>query len=230
MTRVRHFLDREGVCFRVLPLTQDEAAQHASLLVAIHNAIPFQHWTEQNLLANGDDRRVFHGKWELSTLATTVDGTPMGFCIAFELQPDHQYYEHAGIYMHRMSLASPYRGRQIGALLHAETLWRAFCRGMQIMAPPGTPVRVYGQTNELAENIRVLEFHRDAGFLRVGRKPYSDRVDVIMEMTVQSFLRSRHTELWLARAVEREDLPDGGMLPEQRGELDPQCGAGEVPA
>ncbi len=228
MITVRHFRDREGASFTVVPLTRDEAARHAPLLVAIHNDIPFQHWTEQDLIADSDDRRTFHGKWELSALAITADGTPMGFCIAFELEPDHRYYEHPGIYMHRMSLASPYRRRQVGALLHAEALWRAFCRGAQITAPVGAPVRVYGQTNERPENSRVLEFHRDAGFRPVGRKPYPDRVDVIMEMTVESFLLSRHTELWLSRAVERDGLPDGELLSEPRRYLDSDCAAGEA--
>ncbi|MFC1453179.1 GNAT family N-acetyltransferase [Verrucomicrobiota bacterium] len=218
---VRRFTDRDGEAFSVVPLTKRLASTHADFLVDVHNSIPFQYWTVDDLLSDNDATRTFHGKWELSTLAVARDETPMGFCIGFEIPPDGVHYPRPGVYMHRMSLAPAYRQRGVGAILHSETLWRALQRGLRIVQTQGTPPVIYGQTNKDGGNERIIAFHRDAGFRTIGRKQYPDRSDVVMIMTREDFLRSRHARLWHAHAVDRDGLPDldGEIAPAPDGEV-----------
>ena len=188
------FRDRSGRIFSICRLTRDLAEEHADRIIWLHNFIPFQYWDVDDLLREADAMRPFYGKWEISRLAFGSDRDVIGFCIGFELAPDGIYYHRPGVYMHRLSVDPLYRRSYIGAMLQAEASYFAFERGMRHIISRDDVV-LYGQTNDVPENVHMLKFYDDAGFRIVGQKPYSDRVDVIMEMTRQSFFASRHAQL-----------------------------------
>lgn len=190
----RWFRDRDGKVFTVVPLTRARAAQHADELLSIHNTIPFQHWTRADLLADRDESRVYHGKWEISRIALDETGCPLAFNVGFEREPDGVYYREACVYLHRLAVAPACRGRYVGALLHAETISCVFERGMRILRADGA-FAVFGQANEVPDAAKLLAFYRDIGLEPVGRKPYDDRVDLILRLTRASFLGSRHRDL-----------------------------------
>src|SRR5687767_3185526 len=115
------FLNFRGVAFSVRPLTQGIARTHAEQLVWLHNHIPNQSWTADQLLSDRDDERAFRGKWEISQIAQAQDGTIVGLCIGFEREADDRHYFRNCIYMHRMAVDPGWRGTGTGALLHAQT-------------------------------------------------------------------------------------------------------------
>ena len=129
------------------------------------------------------------------------EGEAIGFCIGFELPPDNVTYHRPGIYMHRLSVHPKYRKQFVGALLQAEASVVCFDRGLRYIGPTAEDVVLYGQTNDVPENAHMLAFYRDAGFEPIGHKPYADRVDVVMQMTRQSFAESRHASLRRATLV-----------------------------
>lgn len=201
MEQLSTFIDANGEVFRVTQLTRELAETHVDWLVRVHNYIPYQQWTRETALADHDDYREFHGKWEISRIALSENGNPIGFCIGFELVPDGIHYLEPGIYMHRMSLEHEYRSRQIGAILHAEAIGKAFERGIRRIKRSQTGLIIYGQTNDVPENKKIIQFYFDAGFKVVGAKSYPDRKDVILSMTEQEFLKSRHAKLWRSRRI-----------------------------
>ena len=76
--------------------------------------------------------------------------------------------------MHRMAIEHVYRNRYVGAILYAETIARAFDRGLVVIDKKDNPVYVYAQTNDLLENRRIIQFHQDSGFEVIGRRTYVD--------------------------------------------------------
>ncbi|MCG8554035.1 MAG: GNAT family N-acetyltransferase [Proteobacteria bacterium] len=193
-----HLLDSRGDLFTVRSLSPAMASRFADDLVAAHNLIPYQRWTMEDLLADRDSAREFFGKWEISTIALSVDERPLGFCIGFERAADGTYYESNGIYLHRLAVSSQFQGRSIGALLQAETIARALSRGLKYVQDlPVAPI--FGQTNLQESNRRVLLFHHAAGFRQVGEKTYGDRTDAILRLDRPDFEASRHAALWRRR-------------------------------
>src|ERR1039458_5947562 len=94
------FRDSRGETFCVQSLSADIARAHTDWLLRTHNTIPFQHWTEKDLFADGDARRSYTDKWKISRIALSPAGAPLAFCIGFEMQPDSEYYQEPGIYLH----------------------------------------------------------------------------------------------------------------------------------
>lgn len=193
--------DARGDFHRIYTLTRGIARERAAELLWIHNLIPNQHWELRDLLAEHDETRVYHGKWEISSIALTTDKVVSGFCIGFEREPDFKFYFEKGIYLHRLSVSLGLQGRAIGALLQTETIVRCFLRGLTHVGGPFDPVVVYGQTDSATYNRSVHLFHKAAGFEVVGEKPYERRTDVIMRMTAQSFWASRHVAMWRQRRL-----------------------------
>ena len=188
------FIDRIGEMFIVDQLSKELAIKHGEILVSIHNEIPFQNWTVQDLLSEDDNQRSYFGKWEISTIIFNKLYSPIGLCIGFELQPDMKDFFVPGIYMHRLALLESYRRKYIGAISHAETLSRVFSRGLRHLKC-NDPMRIYGQTNNTTENQYIIDFHLDAGFNPSGIKRYHDREDLIMCMSHNDFVKSKHAEL-----------------------------------
>src|SRR5204862_4066313 len=133
-----------------------------------------------------DAHRSFHGKWEISRLAISSEGKPLGFCIGFELEPDQEVYREPGVYLHRLAVDQAARGRMIGALLQADTVVKIFIRGLRYVSDERNPILIYGQTNRTRENLAVIRFHNAAGFVTVREKSYSDRDDVVFKMDANS--------------------------------------------
>lgn len=192
----RWFCDSRGEAFCVQKLSADLARVHSDWLLTTHNTIPYQHWTEADLFADGDARRSYTDKWKISRIALSPTGAPLAFCIGFEMQPDSEYYREPGVYLHRLAVAPQFRGRMIGLLLQAETIVQAFCRGLIQSGSTSYPVVLFGQTSESPENNSVLLFHKAAGFREVGKKPYANRTDLVLRMEAADFWASRHAQKW----------------------------------
>lgn len=191
-----HFRDSRGETYHIAPLTSSLAHERAADLLFAHNLIPSQKWGIDELLADRDQLRPFLGKWDISRIAIAQNGDTVGFCIGFELPPDHTFYHEPCFYLHRLAVVSTYQGRGVGAVLQAETVVGCFIRGFAYVASPLTPVVLYGQTDAADHNRTVRVFYETAGFRVIGQKPYDDRTDFIMKMDAQSFWHSRHVGLW----------------------------------
>jgi hypothetical protein len=54
--------DVRGDLHQISALTKEIACERASELLQIHNLIPHQHWELEDLLADGDQTRIYHAK------------------------------------------------------------------------------------------------------------------------------------------------------------------------
>ncbi|WP_082905709.1 GNAT family N-acetyltransferase [Bradyrhizobium centrolobii] len=186
------FRDIDGAEFTVGQLTRELAVANTRGIVKLHNQIPFQSWTERDVLAEGDERRAYTDKWTFSTVAFAKSKRLIGFCFGFRVHRDAIYKE-PGVYLHRMALAPDMIGRRIGAILLAETARRVFSHIETTSCLE--PFWVYGQTNDVPSNSRIIQFYHDAGYQVFDRKPYADRVDLVMRMSKIDCETSRHAQL-----------------------------------
>ncbi len=170
-------------------------------IVRVHNTIPFQRWTANELSAEELEGRKFHGKWELSHVAF-IGGLVAAINIAYERPAEAAPYVEDSVYMHRFAVEPRFRQRWLGRLFHAHAMDVAF---RHVATAIRCPVSVlYGQTQATLENAHVLRFYTEGcGFAAAGFKYYPDKVDVVLRVGRDDFYRSAH---WQALQGRREAL------------------------
>lgn len=189
------FVCESGEVIEVLTLSRRLCEAHAIDLLSIHNSVLPHQWSIGDLLSDADTYRVFYGKWDVSRVAFSQSGVPIGVCIGFERLAEPPVYPVNCVYMHRLAVAATHQGIGVGIGLHCAALDDVFERGLELISAPSR-FYVFGQADAAPWNERTRCFHRDAGFAVVGEKRYPDRVDLVMRMSRQAFYRSRHFERW----------------------------------
>jgi ribosomal protein S18 acetylase RimI-like enzyme len=168
--------------YRIQQLTKSIASEKSNAIVNLHNAIPYQHWTAADLLAERDAKRRYHFKWRLSHVAE-ADSNIVGLCIAFfdcDSTPAHSY-----LYLHRIVVAEHFRRRGIGTRLIDQT-----CRSFLAITADKT-YRVLLQTPRPAPLFATTSpkcFYERLGFSIVGEKEYGNRTDLVMQSTIGQVL------------------------------------------
>lgn len=160
--------------YSVKTLTRCLAVSHANRIVELHNLIPYQHWDENDLLAECDQRRQFHLKWQVSQVALWKAAL-VGVCVAFH---DRDSGSNVGfLYLHRIVVDSDHRRRGVGS-----ALVRASCKAfISTTSKPEDDVVVQTPVRALIGNLEpVRGFYAKLGFTGRGEKVYKDRIDEIM--------------------------------------------------
>ncbi len=189
----------DGTDVVVRKLTRELAREFQSSIVRIHNTIPFQNWSGDELLAEDFEGRIFHSKWALSHIAF-LGSEVVAVNIAYERPAEGNPYLDDSIYMHRFAVAPTVRRRWLGRLFHAHAMDLAFTYVPLVVTRPINVL--YGQTQATLENAHVLRFYTEGcGFVPVGFKYYSEKVDVVLRVERERFYNSNH---WQALQGRRE--------------------------
>lgn len=191
-----------GVEYQIVRLTRKRALRWAEEIVEIHNDIPHLTWDADRLVADvsADSQTTYHAKWDMSLVAVR-DDKPIGFLIAY-LRSASTAHPAQSAYIHRLAVARDTRGQGIGSHLVGYFLEELFHRVRWLLT-------VTVQTNDEADNARVLRFYEDFGFRRVQRVRYPDKTDWLFELSRDDF-RWRHRA---GRAFERVHLPAASSWP-----------------
>src|SRR5437867_3058689 len=156
----------DGTRARIFRLTPESYERVGDALTRIHNEIPFQNWTPEEVYAEEIEGRKFLAKWELSHFAV-IDDDPVALNLAYERPAAVAPYDEDCVYMHRFAVHPGYRRRWLGRLFHAHALDVAFSRRPRFLRSV-TP-RAFGQTQATSENSHVLRFYLEGcGFKPVG--------------------------------------------------------------
>jgi len=181
----------------VWSLTRSLAREFKDDLARIHNYIPFQNWTGDEIVADQLRGRTFPGKWRLSHIAA-MEGKIVALNLAFERKGSSDPYREDCIYMHRFSVLPMYRNRWLGRLFHAYAIDTCFKHVPRVLKAPSPPI--YGQTQATLRNAHILKFYTiGCGFRPVGFMYYNNKVDVTIRLSRNAFYRSPHWLLFRER-------------------------------
>jgi ribosomal protein S18 acetylase RimI-like enzyme len=178
-----HIVCPSGDLISISTLDRDTAQRHAARLVSIHNLIPFVRWTERDLLADQIGTRIFYHKWDLSLLIVRGSDESIGFLVSY-LRPPDGNFQSMSVYMHRMAILSALQRRGIGKQVVSIYLQRLF-----------TKLRVDHvtlQTNDNAENARIIALYEGLGFVKIKRVFYPDKTDWLMACSRMSANSTGH--------------------------------------
>jgi len=158
-------------------LCKKTAEQYADRLVDLHNLIPFQYWSKEELLADGDSKRRYERKWDISFLCK-VDNLPVGICIAFI-----EFRNNPACYIHRIAVDRLYRNNGIGRQLLLYVA-REACVVMDLFG-----IETYLKTpfvyadSPLNADIMVVDFYKKMNFIVVDEI----KSNIMMEYVLKAY-------------------------------------------
>ncbi len=172
---------------KVYTLTKEVAEQNIDELLELHNLIPFQNWTEKDLLKEEDSERIFKDKWKLSSVCTN-DNKFIGACFAF-INNQTQILENDNfLYLHRIAVLPEYRFRGIGSKMIKYTcqeFYKIYPENKSSGIIVSTPIKSTNSYNfENAE-----PFYLKLGFEKIGEKQYDLKLDSILKTTVSQLIQ-----------------------------------------
>ena len=196
----------------VMPMTKEYAREHASEILALHNSIPYTHWTEEMLLADIWEKdeeagrlqdRVLHHKWDHSFVAVDEDDSPAGILIAYERPGgEMQGVNDVSLYLHSISVKEGYKRKGIGAMLVGKMASSLKRDGFRKRWGTKVPLAVSLQTG--SDNKDAQAFYEKIGFEKVGKKQYDSHEDYVYWAKVETLL-SRIEEREAALADENPE-------------------------
>lgn len=168
-------------------LTKEMALEFAEKIVQLHNLIPFQKWSIEDLLLESDEKRTYKSKWEISSVCF-IENILVGVCIAFEDNQSNINGVCDFVYLHRIVVQPEYRFRGIGSNLIMHTC-KCFHGINSIQNNTSvfvlTPIKALN--NMAFENAE--EFYLKLGFNKVGEKEYTNKIDSILSAPLKKIIQ-----------------------------------------
>jgi GNAT superfamily N-acetyltransferase len=180
----------KGYC--AVTASKDLLELHKQELTRIHNQIPGRIWNLEKLTASKDEEREFVDKGRLSGILFRDEGEAIGLCIAFRRWRDADGVARPSVYMHRLAIDKPYRGRGLGAIFHALMLMNAFLETHRTYGIPFSEIVVSGQMRKCDSVTPLAQFYADCGYHMEREILRADGVDLLMSLSWSSFKASRH--------------------------------------
>lgn len=160
--------------FEVFRLTKDFAEQHIDVLTNLVNKIPLVEYTQEHILAESKEERIFFGKWDHSLVVVDQEN-PIACIIAYERKSEsNNQYPNNSLYMSELAVDQRYQKMGI-----AKSLLNLFFQVNTKFKYLEGPITYAVQTNEAPWNIHVENLYRSFGFQPIGKKQYNNRTDII---------------------------------------------------
>lgn len=171
----------------IITLTKNIAIEFSKEIINVHNLIPFQYWTLEDLTRENDEKRIYKYKWHVSCICFEKN-TLAGICVAFEDNQTEVFGNCNFLYLHRIAVAPQFRLNGIGSNMIKYTcnafkvLKREIANGCVIV---GTPIKALDESPfEEAE-----EFYTRIGFVKIGEKTYDRKIDSILLAKLSKFVK-----------------------------------------
>ena len=166
---------------KIQTINKEFALKHFERIVYLHNLIPFQHWTRDDLLMESDTSREYLFKWQIS-MAALIENEIIGICISFYNNTNSNNH----LYIHRLCVAPEFRLHGIGRELCIES-----CKAFTRIVPKETcnnllvqsPLDKYIQPHET-----VSGFYRKIGLDEKSIKKYSNKEDIVYSSRIDKFI------------------------------------------
>ncbi len=154
--------------FDIVELDAEIAMQYVDDILDVLKEIQPFYLTKTDIFAEEKDGRTYHKKWTHSVLLYD-DIKLIGVLIAYERDPDGEYYTEPSLYIQHLAIKKGYQGRGIGTAL---VTWF-------IQKESAVFQNITLQTNSAEWNVRVRELYESLGFVKIGEKEYTHPVEKV---------------------------------------------------
>ena len=165
--------------FTLYKLDKNCAKKYQDKIVSLLRMIPKTSYKSEDILAERKGERVFHSKWEHSLILFDKD-IPIGVLIAYEREKENNdLYPENSLYINEIAVSEKYQGYGIGKYLMGYFLKH----NQKFFSFQNSDKIIFKiQTEDSIENLKVINFYKSFGFKERGRKKYSEKYDLVMEL------------------------------------------------
>ena len=162
---------------KIRTLTKKIAIEFCDEIIELHNLIPFQRWSRNDLFFEKDQKRIFKYKWKISSICF-IKNAVRGICFAFEDNQSKINNVSDFLYIHRIAVHKNFRFKDIGTMLIKHTFknYKKINLQKSNKVIVSTPIKAFKKIS--FDNVE--DFYLKLGFHRVGFKKYKNKIDAIL--------------------------------------------------
>lgn len=170
----------------VTTLSKELGQKYIEQIVQLHNMIPFQKWNADDFFLEGDKRRIYKNKWEISSICFIKD-TVVGICVAFLDNETIINNINDFVYLHRIAVLPEYRNQGIGTnmITYSCNRFKEVYSGendKEVIVL--TPIKSLNKT--LFQNAEG--FYLKVGFVKIGERNELEKIDSILTARISTLL------------------------------------------
>lgn len=163
--------------YTVFLLNKETAEKYIKEITSLVNKIPLVEYTEENILAEAKEKRIFYGKWEKSLIVFDND-KPIAILIGYEREAEeNDLYPENSLYISELAVDKDYRQQGI-----ARELIKIFLDNNKKFFYLYGDIVYSVQTNSADWNNHVKKLYGKFGFRNIGVKEYDNRTDVVLKL------------------------------------------------
>jgi GNAT superfamily N-acetyltransferase len=167
-------------------LTKEIALNFTEEIIQLHNLIPFQHWSKEDLFLERDHRRIFKYKWEVSSVCF-IEKVLCGICVAFEDNQSAINDIRDFLYIHRIVVDPKQRFKGVGTRLMKYTC-NNFDKINSLDANTSVIVLTPIEATSKISFDNAEEFYLKLGFNRIGVKKDENKIDAILKVSLNNII------------------------------------------
>ena len=157
---------------------------HCEEILRLVNIIPHIACNTADLLSQGED--YYNNKWNYSYVIVNEKQEIIGIIVAyFRVADDKHIFD--SLYLHRLAIAPKYQNQGIGTQAINYFINKAYEQIPWLL-------NISAQTNDTADNRKVINFYKNIGFKEMYNIYYPDKKDILMlfEKHQKEFLIKRN--------------------------------------
>lgn len=143
---------------------------HCEEILGLVNIIPHISWDTAELMSQDED--YYNNKWNYSYVIVNEKKEIIGIIVAYFRVADEKHIFDS-LYLHRLAIASKYQNQGIGTQAINYFINKAYEQIPWLL-------NISAQTNDTADNQKVINFYKNIGFKEMYNIYYPDKKDVLM--------------------------------------------------
>lgn len=143
---------------------------HCEEILGLVNIIPHIAWDTADLMSQDED--YYNNKWNYSYVIVNEKKEIIGIIVAYFRVADEKHIFDS-LYLHRLAIAPKYQNQGIGTQAINYFINKAYDQIPWLL-------NISAQTNDTADNRKVINFYKNIGFKEMYNIYYPDKKDILM--------------------------------------------------
>ena len=143
---------------------------HCEEILGLVNIIPHISWDTAELMSQDED--YYNNKWNYSYVIVNEKKEIIGIIVAYFRVADEKHIFDS-LYLHRLAIAPKYQNQGIGTQAINYFINKAYEQIPWLL-------NISAQTNDTADNQKVINFYKNIGFKEMYNIYYPDKKDILM--------------------------------------------------
>ena len=143
---------------------------HCEEILGLVNIIPHIAWDTADLMSQDED--YYNNKWNYSYVIVNEKKEIIGIIVAYFRVADEKHIFDS-LYLHRLAIAPKYQNQGIGTQAINYFINKAYEQIPWLL-------NISAQTNDTADNQKVINFYKNIGFKEMYNIYYPDKKDILM--------------------------------------------------